>query len=456
VTAVETRKESSSAPVALTPPPPARAVGLALAAITAAAYAVGLGRPFDYDGSITVGLFVRHGSLLDDFRSVYAFNNQPYFSFVEHLVWSAGGHSEAWMRIVPIAAGVAAVGIVAAWVTARWGARAGIAAGAVLAANPMFATLSRSVRGYSLMVLGCTIATIVLVDARAHPETLTRARKVAYVAGLGIAIGTQVYALLVLAAHVVTLLVDRRFDRTWVRRIGGVVVVGALPYLGMVSELRAAMRARHGDFVPGFPASTAREVLGHDVIAYVLLGAVVAYVAVRVAWRRALAPAVVTIACAVTAIWIGLHPLDLYPRFLVWLVPVVAAAAAWFVARHPRGIALVAIAILAMIVTDATAWNTAPIASRAVAQTVEQARADHLRPCATNWDGNVLAGYTDAVTSVKLPASALACDVVFGIAQRSSALLGQIACGYRTVRVLPGTLSIVELSHPIPNRAPVC
>ena len=73
-----------------------RAVGGGFALLTAALYFLGAGRPLDYDGSITTGLFVKHGSLLDVFRSVYAFNNHPYFSFVEHIVWSAGGHSETW------------------------------------------------------------------------------------------------------------------------------------------------------------------------------------------------------------------------------------------------------------------------------------------------------------------------------------------------------------------------
>ena len=456
MTAVDTRNEAPSSTLGLGRPRPARTIGCTLAAVTAAAYAIGLGRAFDYDGSITVGLFVRHGSLLDPFRSVYAFNNQPYFSFVEHLVWSAGGHSEAWMRVVPIAAGVATVGILAAWVTARWGSAAGVVAGAVLAANPMFATLARSVRGYSLMVLGCTVATILLADTRSHPETLTRARKVAYVAGLGIAIGTQFYAVLVLAAHVAVLVANRAFDAGWRKRIIGIAIVGAAPYVGMMSALVTTARGRKGTFTAGFPASAAYAVLGHSPVALVVLGAAAAYALGRVGWTRSLAPAVATIALAIVAIWVLLHPLDLYPRFVVWLVPAVAIATAWSVARHPRAIVVVAIAIVAMALTDAASWNTQPIASRTAAHMVEQARADHLHPCATGWDGDAIAGYTSAVPRVTTPADALRCDVVFGITQRSSTLLSQITCGFRSVHVLNGTLSIVELSHPYPSRAPSC
>jgi len=93
-----------------------------------------------------------------------------------------------------VLAGAAAVGILAAWCAQRWGAVAGFVAGATLAANPMFASLARNVRGYSLMVLGVTIATMIFVDAREHPESLTRARRIGYAAALGIAIGTGIPA----------------------------------------------------------------------------------------------------------------------------------------------------------------------------------------------------------------------------------------------------------------------
>src|SRR5258708_5431506 len=132
---------------------------------TRALYVRGAARARAYDGSTTTGLFVKHGPTRGVFRSVYAFNNQPYFSFVEHIVWSSGGRSEAWLRLAPVLAAAAVVGILAAWSTARWGVAAGITAGASLAANPMFAMVSRSVLGYSLMVLACTVATLIFVDA---------------------------------------------------------------------------------------------------------------------------------------------------------------------------------------------------------------------------------------------------------------------------------------------------
>jgi hypothetical protein len=235
-----------------------RALGATLGLVTAAFYFLGAGRALDYDGSVTTGLFVKHGSLLDVFRSVYAFNNQPYFSFVEHVVWDGGGRSEAWLRGVPIVAGAAVVAVVAAWSARRWGLAAGLIAGTTVATNPMFASLARSVRGYSLMVFGCTAATLMFVDIRESSRSMSRSRSVGYVAALGVAIGIQFYAVLVLAAHLVMLLRDGRFDDAWRRRITAVVAVGALPYIGMAknwsrrrgrgpaSSCRRSRSTRHG------------------------------------------------------------------------------------------------------------------------------------------------------------------------------------------------------------------
>jgi Dolichyl-phosphate-mannose-protein mannosyltransferase len=432
--------------------------GTVFALATAAAYFLGAGRPLDYDGSITTGLFVKRGSLLDVFRSVYAFNNQPYFSFVEHIVWGAGGRSEVWLRVVPIVAGAAVVGIVAAWSARRWGLVAGLIAGSTVAANPMFASLARSVRGYSLMVLGCTVATLIFVDARDRRRSMSPLRSVCYVAALGIAIGTQFYAVLVLAAHVVMLVHDHRFDEAWRRRTAAIVAVGALPYVGMARDLVATSSARTGGFLPAFPLDTAREVLGHEPVAVAVFAALMLLALATVEWRRGPAPAIATVAVALLAIWTILHPLDLYPRFLVWLVPAVALAAAFAVAHHPRLTVLLAtaVAITAMALPQISTWTTAPIASREIARVVVQTRARHLQPCATGSNGEVLAGYTDPVRSVTSAADIDGCDLLFGMPQTSGSLLRELACRFEAHTVLRGTVAIVVMTRPDPSRPVPC
>jgi hypothetical protein len=452
VTVVENRPVVSSATMSATRPP-AHFVGGVAAVITASLYFLGAGRALDYDGSVTTGLFVKHGSLLDVFRSVYAYNNQPYFSFVEHIVWSSGGRSEAWLRLVPVLAAAAVVGLLTAWSTARWGVVAGIAAGATLAANPMFAMLSRSVRGYSLMVLGCTVATLIFADARERPESLTAARRVGYTIALGVAVGTQFYAVLVLGAHIAVLVAERRFDRAWRRRIAAAVGIGALPYLGMANALVVTSRARKGTFLASFPTDAAREVLGHDAVAVVVFGALAGFALASVGWRRGLAPATATIALALLAIWIVLHPLDLYPRFVVWLVPAVALAAAWAVARRRVVAIAVAVGVVAMALSQVGSWTTQPIASREIAQIVDHTRAAGRVPCATGDNGEVLAAYTKAVARVDTTGEEAGCDLVFGMPQTSGPLLHSLACRFTKHAVLGGTVKIVVLSQPAPKDA---
>ena len=432
-------------------------VGTVLAAAVGSMYFVGAGRALDYDGSVTVGLFVRRGSLLDVFRTPYAFNNHPYFSFFEHLVWDAGAHGDAWLRIVPIACAAATVGILTAWATQRWGATAGVIGGAVLAANPMFAELGRSVRGYSLMVLGCTVATIILVDSHGRPGPTTKRHSTLYVVALGVAIGTQFYAVLVLAAHLATLMAQHRFDSAWRRRTAAVVAVGVLPYAAMLRALLASTRDRHGAFAPGFPIDAARAVLGQQPVAVIMLAALAIFALSVSTVRRSLRPAGLAIAIALLTIWIVLHPLDLYPRFLVWLVPAVAIGAAASVARRPPLAPLAIVAILAMALSQATSWTTDPIASRHVARLVETARASGQTPCAAGHNTEVILGYTRPVRSVFTVAQLSGCDLLFADADTSARKIDQFSCYFTTRETLPGRIEIVVLAHAatMPDR-PAC
>jgi hypothetical protein len=77
-------------------------LALGLGAAVFAAYMVAAGRSYDYDSSETVGAFVATPSLLDPLRRQIAFNNHPLFSLLEHMVYSAGGTSEATLRVLPL------------------------------------------------------------------------------------------------------------------------------------------------------------------------------------------------------------------------------------------------------------------------------------------------------------------------------------------------------------------
>ena len=101
-------------------------------------YLPGSSRAFDYDGSVTVANFVFTPSLLDPFRRDVVLNNHPFFSFLEHLVYTASGsRSEVLMRMLPITAGAATVGLIVGWTAARFRPTVGLAAGAIRMVNDM-------------------------------------------------------------------------------------------------------------------------------------------------------------------------------------------------------------------------------------------------------------------------------------------------------------------------------
>ena len=152
-------------PVAFTATNGANLPANRIGTVTFAVYMLGSGRNYDYDSSETVGTFVATRSLLDPFRRQDVFNNHPLLSFVDHLVYSAGLHGPTALRVLPVLFAAGAVALVAGWATRCWGALAGTCAGAMLAANPLFAFSSRGVRGYSLVTLSAVASTLLPVVA---------------------------------------------------------------------------------------------------------------------------------------------------------------------------------------------------------------------------------------------------------------------------------------------------
>lgn len=168
--------------------------------MTFGVYLVGSGRSwYDYDSSETVGSFIATPSLLDPFRRQLVYNNHPLFSFLDHLVYSAGGRGALDLRILPILFCAAVVGIVVGWCARHWGIVAAATAGLVLGANSSFAELSRSVRGYSLLCLSAVVSTLLLDRLLTKPRRLLSA---SYIVAVAAGIATHVFMLLVLLGQV--------------------------------------------------------------------------------------------------------------------------------------------------------------------------------------------------------------------------------------------------------------
>jgi len=390
---------------------PAGAVGLIAFVVTAVFYALGSGRAYDYDSSESVGSFIATRSLLDPFRRQLQFNNHPFFSFVDHLVYSAGGHSPTALRAAPIVFGAATVGIVAYWAAHRWGLTAGVAAAAVLAANPMFAELSRSVRGYSLLSLCAVVSTLLLVRLLDDPR---RGLTVVYELVVAVAVATHLYALFLVVGHVAIVVARRKFGREWAAAWCSALLFGLSAYAAIAPGMLSAAAREHGLFQPGFPAAVASGLLGSSSLAVALLAALLMYATVR-GTPRELVIGNATVTVALAAVWLS-SPQDLYPRFLVWLVPGIALLVASST-RHSRLAPLLAcVAVAAMIHVDGRNWTADPVPSLQAARTVDATRRDNDRPCVLPNIRGALMGYTRPPAEVSDPAQFTYCGIVLGTA----------------------------------------
>ena len=329
-------------------------------------YLLAAGRSYDYDSSESVGTFIATPSLFDPFRRQLKFNNHPLFSFLEHVVYSAGGTSETALRVAPILAGAAAVALLVGLLGRAWGWLPGVSAGLLLATNPTFAELSRSVRGYSLVTLSAVSSTFLL--ARLLERRVTRAGPI-YSIALAIGIATHLYALLILLGHILFVLARHRLDRRWIGRWAAATALGGLSYIGLAATMFHAARHEQHHLRPAFPVELARAVLGTATPAIVALSILTV---IGLALFRGLPLLIVGagVAGAIGIVWLALAPIDLYPRFLIWLVPFAAGAAAAAVRRLPILAVLVVVAAAAMVRVDIARWTTNPLPSRAAAELV--------------------------------------------------------------------------------------
>jgi hypothetical protein len=252
----------------------------------------------------------------------------------------------------------------------------------------------------------------------------------------------------VLAGHVILATKQGRLDRTWRRRFEGVVAIGLLPYAAMLRSLLASTRDRKGTFQPAFPLDASRELLGHQYVAVFVIGALAVYALSRPSLLHRYAPAAAVVAAGLVMIWVGVHPLDLYPRFLVWLIPAVALAVGSAVARQPKLALVVAIAVVAMLASQITTWNTDPIASRQLAHIVEASRAAGRRPCAEGYSSEILLGYTRPVRSVTTTSQLSGCDLVFIELGSSGSGSAALECRFRREETLAGLTKVVVFSQP--------
>src|SRR6266851_5520635 len=392
--------------------PMARGVGVAAGAVTFGVYLVGSGRSYDYDSSETVGSFIATPSLLDPFRRQLVYNNHPLFSFLDHLVYSAGGRSALDLRILPILFGAAVVAIVVAWCAGRWGVVAAATAGLVLGANSSFAELSRSVRGYSLLCLSAVVSTLLVDRLLTKPRPWVSA---AYIVAVAAGIATHVYMLLVLLGHIGIVGARSGATRAWLTRWSAAIALGALAYVDIgAAMVRSASRADHV-FRPRFPLALLTTLLGGTPTTLVLLG-LLALVGAAAVFTRALLMSAAAITAGVLVIWLWLAPPELYPRFLIWLAPPAALAVAVAVRRFPLALPLVAAAAFLMVRLDAAHWSQDPLPNRQAAVLVRAIQSHDGNPCVFPLIRGSLLAYAHAPKEVTRPTQLRNCELVLTLA----------------------------------------
>ncbi len=408
----------STVRTAITPAPSetvlrARLAGLVLGVAALLGYLPGRGRSLDFDSAETVGLFVRKGPPWVVFREQAVFNNHPMFSFLEQMVRVLTGRSDAaTMRLLPIACGALTIGVLTWFTTRRHGLLAGVVAGAVLACNPTFTSLSRSVRGYSLLTLCAVVTTIIVAEDGRERSRLWGA---VYVAAAGVGLATHLYMVPVIVAQVGAVLARRQLDDRWRRRFLGVVLVAACAYAGMAATMVQATAAHARIFKVGLPWRVATMATGGAWAALALGPLVVVGAVSLLRGSPGARGAAIALATVLFGLWAVMQSSAIEERFFVWLVPGAAYLAGRAVAKFRGTSVLAAGSAVIALTTLLPRYTDDPTAYRQAAAVLRQIHAEGGVGCVVDVGVPPMQAYLDEpgdFRAVTDPSQLDGCEVV--------------------------------------------
>ena len=165
-------------------------------------------------------------------------------------LWTAFGSSETWVRSLSALFAVAAVPVVYALGARLFDRVTGVVAALLLAVDAFFVHYAQETRGYSLVLLLVALSTYLFVVALEEPAPGWIA---AYALVSAAAVYAHFFAVFVLAAQGLTLLLTRRFrHRVWVG-LGGAVV--------LVAPLLLFVAARNSDQISWIVRPTPRDLV---------------------------------------------------------------------------------------------------------------------------------------------------------------------------------------------------
>ena len=389
-----TRERASSAP-----PSSARfavPVGIVVGLAAVAVYSTHLYQPFDPDGSTTVGWFIHYPGILRVFTTNLAYNNHLLFSFLEKLIYEASGENqgEAILRILPIAASGASVGLLTAAITRYWGALRGIAAGLLLATNVLFVSqASNVVRGYSMIVFFAIASTLVLVRMT-RVATPTRGDTIAYVLLVAAGIVTHVFMVPLLILQAGYVLARDRLDARWIKTFAGAGALGLVFYVFVAKDMVTDNGlGRH--FWPGFPNDVLHDWLGGTTISVVIGSVLLVIAAITVGWRREWLYVGIPLVAMLVFAWVIWQPYNLGTRFFIWAIPAVAVAVVYATRRYPALLFLVFVMIVSQVWVQVGDWYEPEFAHKPAGAIVQRRHDAGKQVCSLGFGGGPLAGYTE-------------------------------------------------------------
>jgi hypothetical protein len=440
-------------------------VGILLGTATFAVYMIGSGRSFGYDAAATFANFVATPSLWDAFAvrpvlptiplHTVASNDHVLLSLVSHVIYSiTGSRSEIVYRFLPALAAGGTVGVVATALSRKFGMLAGVSAALFIATDPLFVENSRDLRGYSLAALFAVLATIILATGRSgeKPERfppasagvpvplaregaegrlgLTRLRLVVYGVLMGLAIAAHVFAVVVLLGHVAWIATRRSMPP--LVQLAPAWLAAAVMGIAANANIEFMEVIQHGFppslFYPTFPRDLVLFLLGAPVVLSFGLWLSAAGLGV---WALRTEPrlwaSLAVIAIVVAALWLGLQPAYLYPRFFIALVPGCGYLMAAAIDRWKVLAPVVLLGAVVAAVSQVAGYTEDPLALSQAAAFVERTHAAGGRVCVIHADEQVLAAYTTQFEVVSNAEQLKLCDAVVVVSWNVDLALRELA-----------------------------
>jgi hypothetical protein len=430
--------------------------GLILGAATAAVYLIGSNRAFGYDAAATFSNFVATPNFWDAFAFHQALptiplenvasNDHVLVSVIGHLIYSiTGSRDEVLYRLTPALAAGATVGLTATVLVRRFGWLAGVSAALFVATDPLFVDNSRDLRGYSLAALGSVIATLLLAGKR------TRWRLVAYALVMGLAIAAQLFAGVVLIAHVVW--IASRRSRSQLVGLTPAWIGAAAIGIAANAYIQYVEIVQHGyppsNFYPTFPRDLVLFLFGAPVLIPAGLWLGTAGLGVWVLRDRPwLWTTIAVLAAVVAVLWLGLRPAFLYPRFFVFVVPGLAFVMAAAIQRWKVLAPVVVAGAIIAAIAQAPGYAGDPLALHQAAAAIDQVHASGGRACVLHADEQVVAAYTDQFSVVTSPDQLSACDAVVVVSWNVDIAIRDLAARqFPRARLLPANYPAVVLER---------